>query len=103
MFFKQNKALTPFGNMAMTALKGAILGMLAGFVLGIAIYYLQYLLVSINSTLSSCSTGREMYECYSYTAALWPSVNIPSGLGSGLGTLIGAILGGISGLKSNSK
>lgn len=103
MFFKQNKVLTPFGYMATTALKGAVLGMLAGFALGIAIYFLQYLLLSINSAMTSCPSGRDAYECYGYMATMWPSVSIPSSLGSALGTLIGAILGGISGLRNNSK
>ena len=103
MFFKQNKVFTPFGNMAVTALKGAVLGMLAGFALGIAIYFLQYLLVSINAALINCPTGRDAYECYGYMATMWPSVTIPSSLGSALSTLIGAILGGISGLRNNSK
>ena len=103
MFFKQNKVFSPFGNMALTALKGAVLGMLAGFALGIAIYYLQYILVLINQAFLNCPSGRDMYECYGYGPTMWPSVTIPSGLGSALGTLIGSILGGISGLKNNSK
>lgn len=103
MFFKQNKVLTPFGNMAVTALKGAVLGMLAGFALGIAIYFLQYILVAITAATSTCPSGRDAYDCYGYMSSMWPSVSIPSTLGSAFGTLIGAILGGVSGLKNNPK
>lgn len=83
-----------FVNMAKQGIVGAILGILAGELLGIFIYSLQYFLslLTNQSALTMSNSGM-----------LWPSVLIPAGLGAGFGAVIGAIFGAISALKDISK
>lgn len=102
MFLKKYKDLSPFGKMAVSSFRGAVLGMFAGLLLGTLIYFLQFLLQWIDLSLNPVYAGLSE-TMYMYRPMMWPSVTIPGGLGTAFGTLIGAILGGISGIRSDSK
>lgn len=82
-----------FVNMAKQGILGAIFGLFAGEILGILIYFIQFLLV----------LGTNQVQPGSADMLFFPSATIPAGLGAGFGAVIGAIFGAISALKENSK
>ena len=84
-----NNSNSQFKVMATNTLKGAVSGMLAGFILGIAIYFLILVVIKIE--------GQHNFTDF------WPSIAFPTMLGTCFGTLIGSILGGILGLRASKK
>lgn len=82
-----------FVNMVRQGIVGAILGILAGQILGLLIYGLQFLSVFVYA-----GTRTELPIIYFFN-----SPTIPSGLGAGFGAIIGSIFGAISALHEQKK
>ncbi|MFC1599608.1 hypothetical protein ACFL3T_01100 [Patescibacteria group bacterium] len=80
--FKKCEHKEPFVRLVIYGLAGAIAGLLAGFVLGLGIWGLQYLVCFIDANLNCNGI-----------------MNAATFLGSGAGAFLGALLGGLSALK----
>lgn len=78
-----------FVNMAKQGILGAILGIFAGEILGVLIYYIQ--------TMQFFIFNQDPRHY------IWATAAIPGGLGAGFGAVLGAIFGSISGLKDSTK
>lgn len=85
---------SPFVKMCKQGIIGAILGIIAGILLGTCIYFLQFPLIWISS-IDSQGTY--------YGSAMWQNATQPGMLGASVGAVIGAIFGSIFGLKKYSK
>lgn len=72
----------PFVKLLIYGFSGAVFGLIGGFVLGLLIWGMQWLVCHLDSS-SNCNG----------------LLNVATFLGSGAGAVLGAIFGGISALK----
>lgn len=85
-----------FVNMCKQGIIGAFLGIIFGAILGLIIYWIQFLLLLL--TNPELGIDMEMHR-----GILWTTASQPGTLGSGFGAIIGSIFGALQSLKSSSK
>lgn len=85
-----------FVNMCKQGIIGAFLGIIFGAILGVLIYWIQFLLLFL--TNPAFGVNMEMHR-----GSLWTTASQPGSLGSGFGAIIGSIFGTLQSLKSSYK
>jgi hypothetical protein len=91
----KNITESAFVKMCKQGIIGAILGIIAGILLGTCIYFLQFPLIWI----SSMDGKGELI----YGNIMWQNATQPGMLGASVGAVIGAIFGSLFGLKEHGK
>ncbi len=84
-----------FVKMSKQGIMGALLGIVAGFILGLLIWFLQFLLFIFSGMMDGAGINQVMQP-----PMMWLSAVMPATLGMAFGAIIGAIFGAISGLKN---
>lgn len=84
-----------FVKMCKQGIAGAAMGIVAGFLLGIIIYFLQYPLVWIGMLLDGARNPNLWQQ-----PGMWISAVMPGTLGMSFGAIIGGIFGSLYGLKN---